>query len=74
MSLFDNSKPYEFLFFVRDFQMNIEASGTLIGGVKTQFLSTQLCGEALRHLDTFSVEVVSMIIAHLNCNNLGLGI
>ena len=32
MALFDNGKPEEFLLFVRNFSMTLEASGTLAAG------------------------------------------
>ena len=57
MSLFDNGKPKEFLLFVRNFNMNLAASGTLEAGVKYQYLRTIVCGEALYQFDLLSDDV-----------------
>ena len=59
MDLFDNGEPEEFLLFIGDFQMSLDASGTLADGANFQYLSTLVCGEALCQLDTLSAEVGS---------------
>ena len=41
---FDNGDPEEFLFFVRDSNMTLAASGTLEMGAKIQYLCTLVCG------------------------------
>ena len=38
MALFDNGDSEEFLLFIRDFNMNIEASGTLMARTNIQYL------------------------------------
>ena len=57
MSLFDNGEPEEFLLFVRNFNMNLAAAGTLEAGVKYQYLRTIVCGEALYQFDSLSDDV-----------------
>ena len=59
MSLFDNGELEEFLLFVRKFNMNILASGTLETGTKVQYFCTLFCGDALHQFDLFSVDVES---------------
>ena len=54
VALFDNGEPQEFLFFVRNLQIMLEASGTLAANAKIQYLRMLLRGEALRQLETFS--------------------
>ena len=73
MALFDNGEPEEFLLFIQNFQITIEVKGMLTTCAKIQYLCTLLCGEALRKLDTLSLEVGSMTIANLNRIILGLG-
>ena len=65
MALFGNEDMEEFLLFVRNFQMTLEASGTLTSGAKIQHLHTLVYGEALRQLDTLSIEVGSTTTDHL---------
>ena len=73
IALFNCGEPEEFLLFVRNFQMTLEASGTLAAGANIQYLCTLVRGKALCQLDIFSVEVVSMTTEHLNLIILGLG-
>ena len=40
IALFDNGNPEEFLLFMKNFNTNIAASGTLATGVKIQYLCT----------------------------------
>ena len=58
-ALFDNSDLEEFLLFIRNFNMTLEVSGTLLDGAKIQYLHTVVCREALLQLDTFSAEAGS---------------
>ena len=44
MSLFDHGEPEEFLLFIRNFNMNIEATGTLETDEKIHYLRTLLYG------------------------------
>ena len=46
--LFDNGELEDFLLFVCNFNVTLEASGTLKAGVKVQYLHTLVRGEALR--------------------------
>ena len=57
MSLFGNGNLEEFLLFVRNFNMNLAASGTLEAGVKYQYLLTLVCGKALRQFDLLSTDI-----------------
>ena len=59
MSLFDNGEPEEFLIFVRNFNMNPVAIGTLDMGVKIQYLCMLVHGEALSRFDSLSADVES---------------
>ena len=36
MALFDNGEPEEFLLFIRNFNVNLKVSGTIVSGVKIQ--------------------------------------
>ena len=45
MALFDNVDPEEFLLFVCNFNITLEASGTLDTAVKVQYLRTLFCGK-----------------------------
>ena len=73
MALFDNGEPEEILFFIRNFQMNLKASGMLDASAKINYIHTLLRGEALRQLDTLYVEVGGINTTHLNHIILGLG-
>ena len=73
MALFDNGNMEEFLLFVQNFQMTLEASGELTSSANIQYICTLLHGEALSKLDTLSVKVVIMTTANLNRIILGLG-
>ena len=44
MALFDICKPDEFLLFIRNFNMTLEASGMLKAGVNIQYLCTLVHG------------------------------
>ena len=73
MALFDNGYPEEFLLFMRNFKMTLEASGTLAASANLQYLRTILCGEALRQFDNLCVQVGSTTTTHLIWIILGLG-
>ena len=55
--LIDNDNPEDFLLFVRNFNMNLAASGTLETSAKIQYLRTVVHGEALRQFDSLSADV-----------------
>ena len=55
--MFDNGDTEEFLFFVCNFNMTLEASGMLKAGAKVQYICTLVRGEKLRQFDNFSAEV-----------------
>ena len=73
MTLFDNIDPEEFLLFIRNFNVTLEVSGTLVAGAEIQYLPTLLCGKLLCQFDTFSDEVGSTTSENLNKIILGLG-
>ena len=72
-ALFDNGKPEEFLLFVRNFKMMIDASGTLADNVKLHCIRTLLCGEALRQFFALCYQVLITTMVCLNRVGLGLG-
>ena len=55
--LFDNRETYEFLLFIQNFNMTLEASGTIKSDAKIQYLCTLVHGEELCQFDTFPSEV-----------------
>ena len=57
LALFDNSDSEEVLFLIRNFNMNIKASGTLLASSNIQYLRTLVCEEVLRQVDTLSAGV-----------------
>ena len=73
MTLFDKYEPEEFLLFVSNFQMTLEAPGTLAVAVNIQYLCILLCGKALCQLGTLSIEVESTTKEHLKLILLRLG-
>ena len=73
MALFENGKPEEFLLYVRNLQITLEASGALATSAKIQYLRMLLRGKELRQVDNLCVKVVIIITTHLNCIILGLG-
>ena len=44
MALFDNGDPEEFLLFVCNLNMTIEATGTMEMAAKVQYISAPVCG------------------------------
>ena len=73
MALFDEVKPEDLLLSVRNFQMMLEALGTLDASSNIQHLCTLLHGDGLREFDIFFAHVRSMNKTHLNRIILGLG-
>ena len=63
----------EFFLFIRNLNINIEASGTLKAVAKIQYLNTLVHGEALLQIDAFSAEVESASLEALTSIILGLG-
>ena len=53
--------------------MNLDASGTIPASAKIQCLCMLLCGDLVRQIDMFSVEVGSSTMSHLYYIILGLG-
>ena len=66
-------KPEEFLFFVRNFNMTLNASGTLAANAELRYLHHLLHGEALRQFDNLCDQLGSMTVAHFSQIILGLG-
>ena len=73
MALFDIGEPEEFLLFIRNLQMDLEASRTPYAGVKIQYIRTLVNVEALRQLDMLSAEVGIITSEHLKSIILALG-
>ena len=59
MALFVSGEAEEFLLFVCNLQMTLEASRTIADGVKIQYIHTLVRGEALQQLEILSFEVGS---------------
>ena len=72
MTFFDNSKPEDFLLFVQNINMKLNASVTITSNKKLQYLHTILCVEVMLHFDTFCDKVVRTTMEHLNQLTLGL--
>ena len=73
LSLFDNYEPEEFLFFTRNFNMTLEASGKILSGAKIKYLLNLVRVEALCQYDTLSAETGIATPENLTSNILGLG-
>ena len=73
MTLFDNSDPEEFLLFVCDFNINLEASGMLKAGINIQYHCMMVRGGALSKFDEFSAKVESSSPEDFKYIILGLG-
>ena len=73
MTLFDNGKLEEIFLFINNFNMNLEASGTLKSGAENQYILMMLRGESLRQFDTLSAELGSKTPEQLMSIILGLG-
>ena len=56
MDLFDNVNPEEFLFFISNSSMTLEASGKHLDGVKIKYLCMLICGETLNQIEILSTE------------------
>ena len=59
MALFDNDDLEEFQLFIRNFSMNLQASGIFAASANIQYLCTLVSGEVLYQFDRLSVEVGS---------------
>ena len=64
ISLLGKGKLEEFLLFIQNFKMTLDASGMLVAGANIQYRRALVCGEALHQLDTLSVEVGSITSEH----------
>ena len=73
MALFYKGNTEESFLFIKNFKISLKASGTLAASANIQCFRALLHDKALCQLDTFSVEVVTTTIAHLNRIILGLG-
>ena len=58
-ALFENKNPEEFFLFVRNFNMTIDASGSMDMAENIQYLCTLVRGEALCQFDTLSADAES---------------
>ena len=74
MALFGNGEPDEFLLFVCNFNMNLEASGMMETSTKVQYLHTLVSGEALHQFDSMSVDAESANHLTVEAIILGLGL
>ena len=72
MYLFDNGELEEFLLLIRNFNMTLKASGTILDGTKIQYLRTLVHGE-LCQFDTLFDEVGSTTSENLTYIIFGLG-
>ena len=57
MALFNNGKTEEFLLFVRNFNMTLEASGNMYPAGNDQYPRTLVSGEALRQFESLYSDV-----------------
>ena len=73
ISLFDNGDMEMFFFFISNFQMTLEDSGTLVAGTNIQYICMLVHGEALHQIYMFSAEVVSTTSENRKSVILGLG-
>ena len=73
LALFDNGDPEEFLLFVRNFQITLEASVLLTSSANIKSICMLLYVEALHQLGTLSVELVCTTMTHVNRIILVLG-
>ena len=72
MALNNNENIEEFLLFVHNFNMTLEASGTLDTAEKFQYLCTLVCGETLQ-FNTLYSDVESSTLLTVEAIILGLG-
>ena len=73
MALFNNGDQEELFFKIKNFNINIKASGTLVASVNIQCLSMLVHEEAFHKFYMFSAEVGSTTSENLKSINLGLG-
>ena len=69
----DNVNPEEFLWFVQNFRMSLEASGNIMEHEKLQYLRTLFCGKAIQKPETMCLQIGSTTMIRLNQVVLGLG-
>ena len=72
MSFFDNCDMEEFLLFISNSNMNLEASGVIVDSTKIHHLCTLVHGEVLRQFDTLYADVGSTTSENLKYIILGL--
>ena len=73
MNLFDNGDPEEFLLFIINLNVTLDASVTLVASANIQYFCKMVCGEALHHFDMLSSEVGITTSENLKSIILGLG-
>ena len=73
MALFDNGEPEELLLFIRNFNMTLKASGTLVAIASIQYLRTLVRLEALNQFGMMSAEVGCTTLEKPKNIILGLG-
>ena len=73
MAQFDNGKLEKFLLLIRNFNITLDASGTLVTSAKIQLLRTLVHGKALFQFDTLSTALGSTTSENLRNIILVLG-
>ena len=73
LALFDNGDPEEFLLFIRNFNMTIDASEKIVPSAKIKYFCMLVHEEDLCRFDMFSTEVGSTTSENLKSIILGLG-
>ena len=71
IDLIDNRELEEFFLFIRNFQITIQASGTITTGTMIWYMLTLVRGKALRQLNTLSVDLGSTTSEYLKAIILG---
>ena len=66
MDLFDNGKPEKFLLLIRNYNVALEASGTLTTNGKFQYICTLLRGNALQKFETLCTQILRTTMASMN--------
>ena len=66
VAVFENGKQEEFLLFVHNFMITLDAPGTLVANTKIQYLCTLINGEYLYQFDALCSQVGSTTMAYLN--------
>ena len=65
MALFSNGETEEFLLFVHNLKMKINASGNIVDNINLWYLSIILTGEVIHQFDTLCARFGSTNMAHL---------